>query len=273
MNGIIGQNIIFRYRNRRPVLDGVDFTINFGEMTAILGKNGCGKSTLAKLLAALMPVTSGHILINGLDINSGKGVRFIRQHLGIVFQNPDNQFVSPIIEDDIRFGLNNHLIPRNEQTERIRSALNRVNLSGFEKRNINTLSGGQKQRAAIAGVLAMDCDIFIFDECTSMLDPQGRQDLIRCIRSLQNENKTIILITQNTEEAIFADRICLMADQSIYACGTPRDILTDFEKLVYAGVEVPFPVRVFHDLQKESIFLPYCPLTDEELAEAICSLK
>ena len=271
MAEINGSGVGFYYKNNNYVLRNADFTIEPGKMTAILGKNGCGKSTLVKLITALLPLSEGTITIHGKDIREAEGVRTVRKHCGIVFQNPDNQFVSPVIEDDIKFGLSNHQVPEPEQAGRIREALEAVDLSGFEKRSIHTLSGGQKQRAASAGILALRSDILIFDEAASMLDPEGKAELVKCIEKQRDLGKTIIVITQNITDIIHADRILLMAEGKIIAGGTPREILTDIGLLECAGLRAPFPVRVFDDLRNEGILLPFCPITPEELAEAVCS--
>lgn len=273
MGQITGSNVAFHYQNDCSILENMSFSIRSGEMTAILGKNGCGKSTLIKLITALLPLSGGNITLDGMNISEKKGIREVRRRCGIVFQNPDNQFVSPVVEDDIRFGLDNHAVPESEQPERIRNSLEKVRLEGFENRNVATLSGGQKQRAAAAGVIALQNDILIFDEATSMLDPQGAADILSLIDSLRAEGKTIILVTQNIQDVITADRILLMADGCIIRSGTPREILTDPELLKKAGVQVPFAVRVWDDLRRRGIDLPRCPLTAKELAGEICSLN
>ena len=266
-------NLSFKYKKGITVLDNIDLLIERGKKTAILGKNGSGKSTLMKLITGLLQANNGKLLINGYDINSTEGKKYIREHFGIVFQNPDNQFVSPIVEEDIKFGLKNHRISKEEYASRINDSLNKVNLQGYEKKTINTLSGGQKQRAATADILAIHPDIFIFDESTSMLDPLGRSEVLNCIHNLENENKTIIVITQNVDDILDADFIYLFADHKILASGKPDEILTDYSTLEHAGIQIPFPVRVYFDLKKKGINLPFCPLTLEKLAEELCSLN
>ena len=270
MADVKGIHISYQYQKDHKILDDIEFTIKSGKLTVILGKNGCGKSTLVKLITALLPLTEGTIYINDIDINGNNGRKILREHCGIVFQNPDNQFVSPIVEDDIKFGLSNHHIPENQFENRIETALNEVGLNGFEKRAVSTLSGGQKQLAAVAGIFAVDNDIFIFDEAASMLDPQGKEELNSCIRKLRNQQKTIILITQDIYDALAADDVILMADQKIIRAGTVREILTDYDLLQQAGVNIPFPVRVYHDLQNNGVRLSRCPLFIEELAEVLC---
>ena len=273
MDCIVGSNIYFQYNKDQPILENINFSIPSGKITAILGKNGCGKSTLIKLIMGFIPLSKGKIIVNGFDITTKNGLFYLRKHCGIVFQNPDNQFVSPVVEDDIRFGLDNHRIPESEQSSRINSALEKVYLRGFEKRIVSTLSGGQKQRAAAAGILALEDDILIFDETTSMLDPDGKEQMIQCIKNFRSENRTVIMITQNTEDSVDADHILLMSEHQIIAAGTPKEILPDIVLLKKAGVQIPFPVRVFHDLKNRGIFLEYCPLTNQDLAEALCGLN
>lgn len=273
MNIFTGKEVHFQYRKNRNIIDNLDFSIKEGTITAILGKNGCGKSTLIKLMTALLPLKNGTILVNGTDINTSAGSDFLRKHCGIVFQNPDNQFVSPVIADDIRFGLRNHKISISEYDIHIQKALAQVKLSGFENRLVSTLSGGQKQRAAAAGILAVENNILFFDEATSMLDPDGRMEMIQCIKNLKKNARTIIIITQNIDDVFIADEILLMSDQKILAAGSIREILTDYKLLSEAGIQIPFPVRVYHDLQNHGIHLPYCPLTNEELSETLCSWK
>ena len=265
-------NLSFQYNNGKTVLDNINLKIIKGKKTAILGKNGSGKSTLMKLIIGLLPIKSGSLLINGYDINSSEGIKYVRDHCGIVFQNPDNQFVSPIIEEDIKFGLKNHKISKKEFSSRINESLEKVDLQGYEKKSINTLSGGQKQRAATADVLAVYPDILIFDESTSMIDPKGRSEILTCIQNLEKEDKTIIIITQNVDDVIDADFIYLLADQKVLSSGTPNEVLSDYKKLEYAGIQIPFPVRVYYDLKEKGINLPYCPLSLQKLAEEICSL-
>lgn len=264
-------NLCFRYNNN-TVLDHINISIEQGKKTAILGRNGSGKSTLMKLISGLLPTSSGNIYVNGYDISSNEGMKYIREHCGIVFQNPDNQFVSPIVEEDIKFGLKSHRISKDEFSLRIKTSLEKVNLAGYEKKCINNLSGGQKQKTAIAGILAMNSDILIFDESTSMLDPYSRKEILECMHTLQNDNKTIIVITQNINDVIDADYIYLLADRKIIASGTPNEVLTDTNKLEHAKIQIPFSVKIYRDLLKNGINLSSCPLSLEKLAEEICSL-
>ncbi len=269
----IASELYFQYNKNQPILENVNFSIPAGKYTVILGKNGCGKSTLIKVIMGLLPVSGGKVIINGFDISTQEGLFYLRKHCGIVFQNPDNQFVSPVLEDDIRFGLDNHKIPESEQTNRIKNALDQVYLQGFEKRNTATLSGGQKQRAAVAGILALEEDVLIFDEAVSMLDPDGKTKMIQCIKNLRAKNRTLIMVTQTTEDAVDADYLLLMAEHQVIAAGSPKEILPDIGLLKRSGVQIPFPIKVYYDLNAQGISLNNCPLTNQELFEAICNLN
>lgn len=260
--------------NSKHSLDGVNLEIKKGEFVAILGHNGCGKSTLIKHFNALLEVQQGELIVASLNAKNEKNIWKLRQNVGMVFQNPDNQFVSSIVEEDVAFGLENYEVPAEQIPQRVAEALRCVGMEGYEKRSPHMLSGGQKQRIALAGVLAMNPDILIFDEATSMLDPQGRADILDIIHKLHREQqKTIILITHYIEEAVFADRIYLMHDGKILDNGTPNRILTDLTLLEQTGLLPPLPVRLYYDLRREGIFLPYCPLTMEDFSEAICQLQ
>ena len=270
---INGEKITFQYKNGTQILKDLDLRIEAGKLTAILGKNGSGKSTLVRLITALLPMSDGELRVCGSAIRTEEGVKEVRRHCGIVFQNPDNQFVSPIVEEDIKFGLENHEVPEAEHESRIHDALSAAGLTGFEKRIISTLSGGQKQLTAAAGIFALHNNILIFDEASSMLDPEGKAVLMECIKAQCESGKTVILITQNIAEAAQADCILLMNDGHIAASGSPREVLTDLPLLEKAGIRPPLPVRIFYDLKRSGIELPFCPLTTEELAEEICSLN
>ncbi len=277
MNAIEAKEISHSYEyegSKNLSLKGVSLTVELGEFIAILGHNGCGKSTLAKHLNALIPLQQGDLTVAGLDAKGKANIRRIRRACGMVFQNPDNQFVSSIIKEDIAFGLENYGTPEDQIPEITASVLEAVGMGGYENKSPHMLSGGQKQRIAIAGVLAVAPDILIFDEATAMLDPEGRQEVLYTMKSLRDENhKTIIMISHYVEEAVSADRVYLIHDGEIIAGGTPREILTNPELLMRAGLLPPFAVRVYYDLKLAGVRLEKCPLTNEELAEEICRLK
>ncbi len=255
-------------------LDDITLNIRDGEFFTILGHNGCGKTTLAKHFNALVELQQGELAVAGISAVDKNSVRQIRRSCGMVFQNPDNQFVSSVVEEDIAFGLENFDFPEETIPKKTADALAYVGMSGYEKRSPHMLSGGEKQRAAIAGVLAVEPDILVFDEATSMLDPRGREEVLSIIKKLNTEeHKTIVMITNNVEEAVLSDTVCLMKHGRIIASGPPCEILTDPELLSRAYLEPPMAVRVFLDLKNSGVTLRNCPLTTEELVKEICSLR
>ena len=254
-------------------LDQVSFQVREGEWLALLDSNGSGKSTLAKHLNALLLPSQGACFVYGMDTREEKNLWAIRSHVAMVFQNPDNQFVSSVVEEDIAFGLENYDTPQEQIPERIDRALQVVGMSGYEKKSPHTLSGGQKQRIALAGVFAVNPEIIIFDEATTMLDPEGRRELMETIRRLHRDHrKTIIMITHYLEEAVIADRVCLLNEGRVMAQGTAREILTDRDLLAEAGLLPPLPVQIYYDLKEEGIILERCPLTGEELVEELAGI-
>lgn len=255
-------------------LDALSLQIEEGELVAILGHNGSGKSTLARHFDALLEIQSGELRVAGLDARCEANVWDIRRAAGMVFQNPENQFVSSLVEEDVAFGLWNYDVPEAEIPERVRAALELVGMEGFEGRAPQLLSGGQKQRVALAGVLALEPDILIFDEATAMLDPEGRREVLSVIRRLHEEKKkTIVLISHYIEEAVFADRVVLMHDGKILAQGTPREMLTDPALLRRTGLTPPMAVSAYYDLMLSGVRLSRCPLTMQELVEEVCRLN
>ena len=273
MDAVCAEKLIHSYAfagSKRRSLDGVSLTVKRGELVALLGRNGCGKTTLARHLNALIPVQSGELIVAGLDAKGSANLWKIRRACGMVFQNPDNQFVSSLVEEDIAFGLRNFGTPEKDIPEKVRRALESVGMGGFEKRSPQLLSGGQKQRIAVAGVLALEPDILIFDEATAMLDPEGRREVLDTIDRLHRQGHTILMISHYIEEAVFSDRVLLIHDGRILAQGKPRETLTDPELLRQAGLTPPMPVRAYYDLKAAGIVLSRCPLTVEELGEELC---
>lgn len=273
--GIIdGRDITYRYDElETPALAGATLTIEKGEFIALLGANGCGKSTLARHLDALLELQEGELTVAGIDVLDETRLWELRRLCGLVFQNPDNQFVSNIVEEDICFGLENYDTPMTEVPKRVKYALAQVGMEGYEKRATHTLSGGQKQRIALAGVLAIQPDIIVFDEATSMLDPKGRDEVMACMRRLHEMGKTIVMITHYVEETTAVDKIILMKEGKVKAVGTPKEILSNLELLHSAKVDAPIAVRMYYDLQREGIQLSKCPLTEEALVEELCQLR
>ena len=263
-----------------PVFEQANIELKEGEWTAILGCNGCGKSTLVRLMNGLLPLQNGNLSVNGINAGNHANKWELCKICGMVFQNPDNQFVSSVLEEDIAFGLENAQVPEREVTSKVKAALELVGLEGYEKRSPSSLSGGQKQRAALAGVLALNPEILIFDEATSMLDPKGRREVLAEMKKLRDCGKTVVMITHDVEEAVLADQVILMGcpngqknPNTVLAQGSVREILTDSRLLIQAGIVPPMAVRMYEDLKLAGIELNRCPLTKEELAEALCRWK
>ncbi len=276
MQAVTGKQISFTYEYdgvSNPVLEDISIEIEAGEFIAILGANGCGKSTLVRLLNGLLPLEKGELKVWNLDPRQESRLWELRRLCGMVFQNPDNQFVSSIVEEDVAFGLRNYDTPEEEIPERVGRALSLVGMQEYERYSPHMLSGGQKQRVAMAGVLAMEPEILIFDEATSMLDPQGRREVLACLKQLHEMGKTILMITHYVEEVLDADRIFLMQKGKLLKSGSPREILTDRELLTQAELIPPLAVRIYYDLKDSGILLDRCPLTNEELVEELCRLK
>ncbi len=252
-------------------LSSVSFDIERGEFIAILGHNGSGKSTLAKHLNGLLTPGEGAVLIEGMDTRDGEQIWNIRRIAGMVFQNPDNQIIGQIVEEDVAFGPENLGVPPQEIAERVQEALARVGMTEKRRFSPNKLSGGQKQRVSIAGVLAMRPKILILDEPTAMLDPEGRREVLEAVHSLNRREKiTVILITHDMEEAVDADRIYVMDGGRIALTGTPREVFAQAEQLAAIGLTVPMTVAVAGLLRQEGLAVEGTPLTQEELVEAIC---
>lgn len=263
-----------------PVFEQANIELKEGEWTAILGCNGCGKSTLVRLMNGLLPLQNGNLSVNGINAGNPANKWELCKICGMVFQNPDNQFVSSVLEEDIAFGLENAQVPEREVTSKVKAALELVGLEGYEKRSPSSLSGGQKQRAALAGVLALNPEILIFDEATSMLDPKGRREVLAEMKKLRDCGKTVVMITHDVEEAVLADQVILMGcpngqknPNTVLAQGSVREILTDSRLLIQAGIVPPMAVRMYEDLKLAGIELNRCPLTKEELAETLCRWK
>ncbi len=272
-----GRGITFRYGydgDAIKALDNVDIHIRPGEFVAILGHNGCGKSTLVKHFNGLLPLQEGSLQVLGMDVADDSGLWKLRRSCGMVFQNPDNQFVSSIVGEDVAFGLENYGVAAKDIQPRVQQALEQVGMAGFNDHATHMLSGGQKQRVALAGVLAMEPELLVFDEVTAMLDTQGRQEVLNYIGNLHRAGKqTIVMISHYVEEAVSADRVYLIHDGRVLASGTPEEMLTDFELLAQTGLTPPLPVRMYYDLRQAGIVLPQCPLTEDALVEALCQLR
>ncbi|KPU26789.1 cobalt transporter ATP-binding subunit [Caloranaerobacter sp. TR13] len=267
-------NVTYEYTNneeeRIAAVKNINLEIHKGEFLVILGHNGSGKSTLAKLMNALLLPSEGKVYVNGIDTTDMKKIWDIRQIAGMVFQNPDNQIVATIVEEDVAFGPENQGIEPNEIRKRVDEALAAVEMSEYKEYAPHLLSGGQKQRIAIAGVLAMKPECIILDEPTAMLDPSGRKEVMNTIKKLnKNEKKTIIHITHYMDEAVEADRIIIMEKGQIIMEGTPKEIFSKVEKLKSMGLDVPQVTELAYKLRKEGIDIPADILTVEELVSVL----
>ena len=252
-------------------MDHVSLDIAQGDFIAILGHNGSGKSTLAKHINAILNPTEGTVWVDGMNTADEDKVWDIRQTAGMVFQNPDNQIIGQVVEEDVGFGPENMGIPTKEIWERVEESLRAVGMYEFRKYSPNKLSGGQKQRVSIAGVLAMHPKCIVLDEPTAMLDPSGRKEVIRAVRALNDvEGVTVILITHYMEEIIHADKVFVMENGGIAMEGTPREIFSQVEKLKALRLDVPQVTLLAYELQKRGIAIPDGILTIEELADALC---
>lgn len=252
--------------NEFAALKNVSLEIKKGEFVVVLGHNGSGKSTLAKLMNALLLPTKGKVYVNGMDTTDIDKVWDIRQTSGMVFQNPDNQLVATIVEEDVAFGPENQGIEPSEIRRRVDEALEIVEMSSYKKHAPHLLSGGQKQRIAIAGILAMNPDCIVLDEPTAMLDPSGRKEVMRTIEKLNKEQKkTIVHITHYMDEAVGADRIIVMEEGQVVLEGTPKEVFSRVEEIKSLGLDVPQVTELVHELIKEGIDLPKDILTVEEL--------
>ncbi|MBR0143597.1 MAG: energy-coupling factor transporter ATPase [Clostridia bacterium] len=265
------QNLTYRYdENARAVIDGLDLKIEDGSFTVLIGHNGSGKSTLAKHFNAFLLPTGGKVYIKGLDSAAEENLPLIRRISGMVFQNPDNQIVAAVVEDDVAFGLENLGVPTEEMRKRVDEALTRVGMYDFRLHAPNLLSGGQKQRVAIAGIIAMRPEAILLDEPTAMLDPRGRQEVLDTIAMLNREyHITIVLITHHMNEAIGADRVVVLNRGKIVFDGTPKEVFPHVEELRALGLEVPTTVSLLYDLRKEGLDLPLDALTVEECGDAL----
>lgn len=250
-------------------LKNLSFSVEKGEFVALVGMNGSGKSTLAKLLNGLFIPASGEILIDGLSTFDEKNTFEIRKKAGMVFQNPDNQMVATIIEDDVAFGPENIGVPREEIIERVNEALEAVGMSEYRKRSASKLSGGQKQRIAIAGVLAMRPQILILDESTSMLDPNGRKEIMAIAKKLNEQGITVINITHNMDEAVLADRIIVLRKGRVAIDGTPKEVFAS-GLLEACGLTLPPVYALCKSLESKGFVFDSAALTEEELAEGVC---
>ncbi|MDE7326405.1 MAG: energy-coupling factor transporter ATPase [Lachnospiraceae bacterium] len=251
-------------------LDGVSMEIKKGDFVAILGHNGSGKSTLAKHINAILLPTEGTLYVDGMDTKEEERLWDIRQTAGMVFQNPDNQIIATVVEEDVGFGPENLGVPTKEIWKRVEESLRAVGMYEYRTHSPNKLSGGQKQRVAIAGIMAMKPQCIVLDEPTAMLDPNGRKEVIRTVRELNSREKvTVLLITHYMEEVIHADKVIVMDDGKIVMQGTPREIFSQVEKLKSFRMDVPQITELAYELKKAGMPLPDGILSVEEFVEAV----
>ena len=257
----------------KVILDGVDLEIQAGAFVAVLGHNGSGKSTLAKHMNAILLPSGGKVYVSGIDTADEERLLDIRRTVGMVFQNPDNQIVANVVEEDCAFGPENLGVPPDEIRTQVDAALRAVGMYHLRDHAPHLLSGGQKQRIAIAGVLAMKPRCVVLDEPTAMLDPIGRREVLETVKKLNVENEvTVVLITHHMDEAAQAGRVIVMSDGKIVADGAPRDIFPQVEMLRSVGLAPPETVELMYELRKEGLDLPLDTLSDEECAQALYTL-
>ena len=268
-------NISFTYpeeegRETFAALDGVTLEVEAGSFVAVLGHNGSGKSTLAKHMNAVLLPTGGRVYVDGMDTWDEAALLEIRRRVGMVFQNPDNQIVANVVEEDVAFGPENLGVPTEEIRRRVDAALKAVGMDAFPLHAPHNLSGGQKQRIAIAGIIAMEPKCIVLDESTAMLDPSGRREVLDTVRRLNREKGiTVVLITHHMNEAALADRVVVMDDGHVVMDGAPREILTRMEDLRAIGLDVPHTVELLRGLRDDSFDVPLDALTVEECADAV----
>ncbi|PTY77778.1 energy-coupling factor transporter ATPase [Heyndrickxia sporothermodurans] len=267
------EHVYFRYPGQDPyVLNDISLSVQKGEWLAIVGHNGSGKSTLAKMLNGLHYPEKGNVTVDQLPL-SEETVWEIRKRIGMVFQNPDNQFVGTTVQDDVAFGLENSGVPQEIMAERVKDALERVNMLSFLDQEPHHLSGGQKQRVAIAGIIAIMPKVIILDEATSMLDPKGRQEVLETIRELKDKlGLTVISITHDLEEASRADRMIVLNKGEVFKEGKPIEIFQLEDELVELGLDIPFTIKMTKKLTQLGFNFPNTYITEEELVDALWTL-
>lgn len=267
------RNVSFRYREEHPwVLKNCSFQIYEDESVSIIGHNGSGKSTIAKLINGLLFPQEGEIFISGKPVTE-ETIWDVRKDVGMVFQNPDNQFVGTTVQDDVAFGMENRGVPREEMVTRIEDALTAVGMQEYHLTEPHRLSGGQKQRVAIAGVLAVSPKVLILDEATAMLDPKGRKEIMHTLSGVQAENNlSLITITHDLNEVVQSDRVIVMDQGEIWDEATPRDIFAKKQQLREIGLDVPFVAILADELQEQGLTLTKEPLNHEELLEELWTL-
>lgn len=273
MKAIEINGVTFSYPNsKKTVIKNLSLSVDKGEFLCVLGENGSGKSTLSRLINGLLQPTEGEIKVFGLDTKDKTQAYEIRKKVGMVFQNPDNQMVATMVEDDIAFGPENIGVPPKEIADRIDFALNAVGMQKFRNVAGQKLSGGQKQRVAIAGALAIKPEILILDESTAMLDPLGRKEVLKVVKDLNNQGMTVIWITHYMDEAVTADKIAVVSDGQVVMQGVPNEIFTQVNLLKGYGLDIPRATYIAEELKKGGLPLEGVITTEKELADKLCKL-
>ena len=283
MEMIEAKNLVYEYIRRDEegnvegiirAVDGVTLEVKRGDFVAILGHNGSGKSTIAKQINAILEPTEGTLFVNGIDVADEENIWAVRQTAGMVFQNPDNQIIASVVEEDVAFGPENLGVPTEEIWERVAESLAAVGMTEYRYHSPNKLSGGQKQRVAIAGIMAMKPKCIVLDEPTAMLDPNGRKEVIRTLRELnEKENVTVLLITHYMDEVIHADKVIVMDDGKVVMQGTPREVFSKVAELKKHRLDVPQVTELAYELQRAGVPLPDGILTVEEFTAALLAVK
>ena len=272
MKAVEVKDLTFSYDQKKNAVEQVSFSVEKGAYATIIGHNGSGKSTVAKLITGLLEKKSGTILIDGLELND-ENLRELRNRIGIVFQNPDNQFIGSTVRDDIAFGLENHCVPQEEMDDIINEFAEKVRMTKYLNHEPTRLSGGQKQRVAIAGVLAMRPDVIVFDESTSMLDPQGKDEIKKLIRTLhEDRGLTILSITHDIEEVTESDYVIAMNRGKVAMCGTPEEIFSDADRLKSINIALPFAMRFEEELRRCGVKMNRV-ITMKGLVDELCRLN
>lgn len=268
------EDVSFQYQEDSPwVLNNVNLHVQENEWVAIIGHNGSGKSTIAKLMNGLLFPQKGSVVVGGDEL-AEETIWEIRKKVGMVFQNPDNQFVGTTVKDDVAFGLENQGVPREEMVKRIKESLETVGMSNYEDHEPHRLSGGQKQRVAIASVLAVFPDLIIFDEATAMLDPKGRREIMNTVNHLREDREvSIITITHDLNEVVMADRVIVMNEGEVWQEGTPREIFAMQKELTQIGLDVPLVTRLAHELDSMGLKIDQEPINHEEMLDALWKFR
>lgn len=271
MKAVEVKNLNFSYEKDVPTLKNISFSVEKGEYVSLIGHNGSGKSTLSKLLCYLLPSDSGEIYIDGIEVNE-KNYPKLRNLIGIVFQNPDNQFIGSTVEDDIAFGLENRNIPREKMQVTVKEFAKKVGMENFLRKSPEELSGGQKQRVAIAGILALGLKIIIFDEATAMLDPEGVENIKHLIFEMRKADPelTFISITHDIEEAYISDRVIILNKGEIFKEGKPEEVFKDQEVINSIGLDIPFLMKIKKKLALKNVQIPDEIKTIEEFSDYLC---